>query len=95
MVRTRGNIYSVSLIVQARVVLKGLLSVVVTSVSSTSIHGSHHQSRVRSCCQLNIFKCVCSNWLVSLAARECKGMLYLYATSSEYRKRYHVSVDDG
>ena len=95
MVRTRGNICSVSLIFQARVVLKGLLSVVVTSVSSTSIRESHHQSRVRSCCQLNIFKCVCSNWLVSLAARECKGMLYLYATSAEYRKRYHVSVDNG
>ena len=44
MVRTRGNICSVSLIVKARVVLKGLLSVVVTSVSSTSIRGSYQQS---------------------------------------------------
>ena len=48
---------------------------------------------MKSCCQLSIFKFVRSNWLVSLAARECKGMLYLYA--AEYRKRYHVSVDDG
>ena len=95
MVRTMGNICSVSLIVQARVVLKGLLAVVVTSVSSTSIRGSHHQSGVKSCCQLSIFKFVRSNWLVSLAARECKGKLYLYATGAEYRKRYHVSVDDG
>ena len=89
------NICSVSLIVQARVVLKGLLSVVVTSVSCTSIRGSHRRVEWRAVVNWVQLGSVCSNWFVSLAARDCKGKLYLYATSAENRKRYQVSVDDG
>ena len=40
----------------------------VTDVSTT-LSGSHHQSKVKGCCQSNVLSPVCINWSVSFAER--------------------------